>query len=326
MSFTFLSEDEDRALSYAMRKCQKKIEAVVAAAAAEAAKRPLEKGASFEAQAEEEEDLNYTWWERNYDDDFTRRRNLSMTQEANWKAVMTCRPELATYDGGASGFEAFRAVAPEESDACFDRLWGKAQKNVQHRMRVRRRSYVEGDAAFDETAEAAAASSPGGGIGSKPRRMPPPMRLTSPEAVAMLTRRLASMATPKERPAWDNPLCTFSPVLLSSAVRRARALSRLPPLKPPDADQPRNHPPMERRLPRMLPAPTMRKGAGKKKKKKKGRRGKISKTKKLPTDDQEETGENGDNEDEEDDGDTDGNAGEDTGSDNDDEAEEEEAE
>lgn len=203
--FSFLSREQEDELNAAMRSIEEKLERELA-----------QKGGKPRAAAEatfQDPRLAYRWYERCFDDAFTRDQHQLMATEAFYLNTVTGQPQLSTFRGRDT-FDVNRQVSPAEVDSCFERLWTSARENR------------------------------GKPIPQKEELKRPPTRTLA--QLAPLPPRLAALSAPRKLPPWVPPAeMTFAPRLVSSAKLRRRAVASpsktraLPPVAAPAKSKPR---------------------------------------------------------------------------------------
>jgi len=329
-SFTFLNDSQDLELSRAMAKVVEKIE--MAQYNSDEAK--LKRKKEDEEKILFDPKYDYKWWERNYDDDFTRRNRVEMENEANIKCTVTGRPELATFANYSVDLP-YRNISDGDVEACFGRLWSHTQTVVEDRRQALKahlkRNGRKGGRLNCEKGEEVTHSAD---FVDVPTALPRP----SPEARKELSRRqqerLHSLARPRVaelEPGITERGFTFQPMMQSTghgaALRRKMAAS-LPPVSPPPKREPKVFllapPAGVRRISKKKPPPppvseVKRNGSLQKKKKKGG--GSVDSGDKGDDGDDEDdegTNENDDDNDDDDDDDHDDAADDDADDDDDD--------
>eukprot|EP00615_Pteridomonas_danica_P012360 CAMPEP_0114348474 /NCGR_PEP_ID=MMETSP0101-20121206/14732_1 /TAXON_ID=38822 ORGANISM="Pteridomonas danica, Strain PT" /NCGR_SAMPLE_ID=MMETSP0101 /ASSEMBLY_ACC=CAM_ASM_000211 /LENGTH=607 /DNA_ID=CAMNT_0001486411 /DNA_START=360 /DNA_END=2181 /DNA_ORIENTATION=- len=149
--------------------------------------------------------LVYAWWERNFDEAFTRQSRQATEMEANWACIVTGKPELATFK---AEFDVTRTIKSEEVEDCFKRLWSHTQASVERRNN-RQRQLQQQDSLEE-------------GIS-----IPIEKKFVSSP------RRLSSLARPKQAIPWGPPHeMTFAPHMTGGVAARLRKkmTSSLPPI------------------------------------------------------------------------------------------------
>jgi hypothetical protein len=221
-SFDFLSNDESLALTFALEGVTEKLNA-----------RP-ETRAKRRAQQLREADRNdprlkYHWWERNYDDAFSRVSRIETRASAFNLAMNPGRPTLSTYAGGDTDVVEYREISKTDIESCFSRLWEKTQEDV-----ARRRLKIVNESTR---------TLPSSGGADNEIKGAPDARLQA--------RVMDRLWAPRQVPRWEARSTDFIPQWESSAILRSRAKSSLPALGPP---KPRIAPPKEaKRLPSPVP-------------------------------------------------------------------------